>query len=162
MNVMNAILECWYLGLSIAVVGMRAFKLLCLSVFYIGRTDVQFLSPGVGRLFGAIDLDNLPLAFRKDVIIHEAVSGMKPCEGYAGYPVEMFLRSPLTRLHVVFLGVPFCFSFQHRHPYAERWAYLYLLKLRYKDRFGTRAGAAWRILYTLALMPWMRKYRVSQ
>jgi len=42
----------------------------------------------------------------------------------------------------------------------ERWASLYLLKLRYGDRFGTHAGGVWRILYTLALMPWMRKYRV--
>lgn len=42
----------------------------------------------------------------------------------------------------------------------ERWATLYLLKLRHGTDFGSRAGAAWRILFTLALMPWMRKYRV--
>jgi hypothetical protein len=42
----------------------------------------------------------------------------------------------------------------------ERWAMLYLLKLRHGAKFGTRAGGAWRILFTLALMPWLRKYRV--
>jgi hypothetical protein len=49
---------------------------------------------------------------------------------------------------------------QHRHPYMERWALLYLLKLRHGNKFGTQAGGAWRILFTLALMPWLRKYRV--
>lgn len=48
----------------------------------------------------------------------------------------------------------------HRHPYMERWAMLYLLKLRHGPAFGTPAGAAWRILLTLALMPWLRNYRV--
>lgn len=43
----------------------------------------------------------------------------------------------------------------------ERWACLYLLKLRYGDAFGTAAGAAWRILFTLGLMPWLRKYRIQ-
>jgi hypothetical protein len=49
---------------------------------------------------------------------------------------------------------------QHRHPYMERWALLYLLKLRHGSKFGTKAGGAWRIVFTLALMPWLRKYRV--
>jgi hypothetical protein len=48
----------------------------------------------------------------------------------------------------------------HRHPYMERWASLFLLKLRHGDGFGTSAGAAWRILFTMALMPWLRNYRV--
>jgi hypothetical protein len=48
----------------------------------------------------------------------------------------------------------------HRHPYMERWGLLYLLKLRHGASFGTPAGAAWRILLTLALMPWLRNYRV--
>ena len=42
----------------------------------------------------------------------------------------------------------------------ERWAFLYLMKLRHGSKFGSRHGAAWRILLTMALMPWMRKYRV--
>lgn len=41
----------------------------------------------------------------------------------------------------------------------ERWSTLYLLKLRHGPKFGNQAGAAWRILFVLALMPWMRKYR---
>jgi len=49
----------------------------------------------------------------------------------------------------------------HRHPYIERLGVMYMLKLRYGKPFMTRAGRYWRILFTLALMPWMRKYRLQ-
>jgi len=49
----------------------------------------------------------------------------------------------------------------HRHPYIERLASLYLLKLNLGDSFATRAGSAWRLLYALTLMPWLRKYRAN-
>jgi len=35
-----------------------------------------------------------------------------------------------------------------------------MYKLRYGERFVHTAGSGWRLLFTLALMPWMRKYRV--
>jgi hypothetical protein len=49
----------------------------------------------------------------------------------------------------------------HRHPLIERFGLLCLLKLRAGDHFGTRAGAAWRLLYVLTMMPWLRKYRIK-
>lgn len=48
----------------------------------------------------------------------------------------------------------------HRHPYIERLGLLYMIKLRNGDSFATRAGSCWRLLFTQALMPWLRKYRV--
>jgi hypothetical protein len=49
----------------------------------------------------------------------------------------------------------------HRHPYIERLGALFLLKLNCGDRFGTRGGSAWRLLFVLTLMPWLKKYRAS-
>ena len=48
----------------------------------------------------------------------------------------------------------------HRHPYMERLAIIYLLKLRYGDDFCNRAGGQWRLIFVLALMPWLRRYRL--
>jgi hypothetical protein len=49
----------------------------------------------------------------------------------------------------------------HRHPYVERLGALCLLKLNRGDAFGTRGGSAWRLLYVLSLMPWLKKYRAN-
>lgn len=43
----------------------------------------------------------------------------------------------------------------------ERLAVIYILKLRYGEDFGTRAGGAWRLISTMALMPWLRRYRLD-
>jgi len=49
----------------------------------------------------------------------------------------------------------------HRHPYIDRLASLYLLKLKLGDSFGTRAGSAWRLLFSLSLMPWLQMHAVN-
>lgn len=48
----------------------------------------------------------------------------------------------------------------HRHPYLEQLGYLYLMQLRYKDgKFATRSCSAWRLVFVMALMPWLHKFR---
>jgi len=48
----------------------------------------------------------------------------------------------------------------HRHPFLERLAQIYLMKLRYKNFGSCRAAAAWRQLFIVAYFPWLAKYRV--
>jgi len=48
----------------------------------------------------------------------------------------------------------------HRHVFIERFGQLCLLKLRAPKSFGVRACSAWRLLFVLSVMPWLRKYRV--
>lgn len=48
----------------------------------------------------------------------------------------------------------------HRHPYMERLGLVYLMKLYHGKSFGSRAGAYWRMLFVLALMPHLRQYRI--
>ena len=48
----------------------------------------------------------------------------------------------------------------HRHPYLERLAQMYLMKLRHKDFAASGAAAAWRQLCIVAFFPWLAKNRV--
>ena len=38
---------------------------------------------------------------------------------------------------------------------------MYLMKLRYSNHFGQRAGMCWRLIFVHALMPWLHRYRIQ-
>jgi len=46
----------------------------------------------------------------------------------------------------------------HRHPFIERLSAMYLMRLKHGEYFGTDAGAQWRIVFVLTLMPWLVKF----
>ena len=48
----------------------------------------------------------------------------------------------------------------HRHPYINLLGVMYLMKLRYGEHFGNRAGSTWRLIFVHALMPWLHRYRL--
>jgi hypothetical protein len=115
------VMECWNLALTVLAMFRRLVKLLLITAFYIGRLDTPMLAKGVGQV-GPVPLDDYPIQFRKDLLVHEA----------------------------------------HRHPYMERLGVMYMLKLRYGDDFANRAGSAWRLIFVMALMPWLRRFRVDE
>ena len=49
----------------------------------------------------------------------------------------------------------------HRHPYIERLGMMYMMKLKNGKKFACRAGSRWRLLFVCALMPYLRKERIS-
>jgi len=120
-NCMMVCMECWNLALTVLSMLQRLVKLMLVTGFYVGRLDTPMLAKGVGNI-GPVPLDDFPIQFRKDLLLHDA----------------------------------------HRHPYMERLGVMYMLKLRYGDDFATRAGSAWRLIFVMALMPWLRRFRVNE
>jgi hypothetical protein len=120
-NCLMVVMECWNLALTVLAMVQRLVKLLLVAAFYVGRLDTPMLAKGVGNI-GPIPLDDYPIQFRKDLLLHEA----------------------------------------HRHPYMERLGVMYMLKLRHGDDFASRAGSAWRLIFVMALMPWLRRFRVDE
>lgn len=50
----------------------------------------------------------------------------------------------------------------HRHPYIETLGFLYMMQLRHREQgFAKRANSAWRMVFVVALMPWLHKYRAT-
>ena len=67
-NVILLVLQCWYIGISIFYTITRLGILTMLSLIYSGRYDCLFLADGIDVL----RLDSMPLAFIKDILLHEA------------------------------------------------------------------------------------------
>lgn len=49
----------------------------------------------------------------------------------------------------------------HHHPFIESLGTMYLMKVLHGPNFATPAGCCWRLLYTAALLPWLKEYRVA-
>jgi len=83
---------------------------------------------------------------------------------YAGRYDCLFLAPGIDILHLDSMPETFLKDIliheAHRHPYIERLGLVYMLKLRHGNKFCTEGGSAWRVLFVLALMPWLCKYRL--
>jgi hypothetical protein len=58
-------------ALSAGFIVVRMIKLLYVAVTSVGRIDIPFLAPGLGRI-GPLELDNFPTIHTRDVLLHEA------------------------------------------------------------------------------------------
>ena len=69
-NFANLFFECWYIGTGLLVVVTRLVKFLIAASLWLGRIDAFFLDDSVAIL--GKKLDNLPEAFYRDILVHEA------------------------------------------------------------------------------------------
>ena len=81
---------------------------------------------------------------------------------------EVFLAENVRIGTYAFDMLPFHFRKElfvheaHNHPYIDRLASMYLMKLKYGDTFINDAGSAWRRLFVNALVPWTAKLRLRR
>ena len=66
---------------------------------------------------------------------------------------------PIKDIHPINFRKYLLIQEAHRHPYLELLGKIYLMKLSYGKNFIDRAGYCYRLIFTLALMPWLRKHR---
>jgi len=69
-NMVNLFFECWYTGIGVLVVITRLAIFITAGALWLGRIDADFLHPNV-KVMG-INLDSIPDAFKRDMLVHEA------------------------------------------------------------------------------------------
>eukprot|EP00581_Thalassiosira_minuscula_P000876 CAMPEP_0183743918 /NCGR_PEP_ID=MMETSP0737-20130205/65465_1 /TAXON_ID=385413 /ORGANISM="Thalassiosira miniscula, Strain CCMP1093" /LENGTH=1005 /DNA_ID=CAMNT_0025979549 /DNA_START=161 /DNA_END=3178 /DNA_ORIENTATION=- len=70
-NIVGVILEAWNLGITTLYILKRMVTLIVCAFIFIGRIDINFLSPEADEI-GPARLDNFPIVFRKDLLMHDA------------------------------------------------------------------------------------------
>jgi len=144
-------MECWYLAIGGSYLIARIGQLLFGAAFY-GKcrpaSVTRLVAGGINDLpFCGIccSFTTFALVGRIDVPF---LSGDVKVMGYQFDYAPIYYTKDLL-VHEA-----------HRHPYLERLAQMYLMKLRNEKSFICDAGAVWRQLAVMVLFPWMIKYRV--
>merc|ERR1712226_400428 len=147
-NLFSFALECWHLGLTLLGILLRLLKFLLATGIYVGRIDKPILQQDL-----LLDLDNFPRAFRQDLVLAEA--HRHPYMERLGAMVRQnFFSCYLPNMQMIHIPPA-------HHRFFFQLIRQYMMKLRYQDQFSTPAGATWRLLFVMALMPWLRKYRIQ-
>jgi len=151
----------WGLGLAITIALKIVLTMGCRAAEYRNFFRIR---PGAARI-SSLALECWYIGLGGAVMLGRVVQFLMTTAFWMGRIDVHFLAEDINLLGYRFDSVPTNFTKDlllheaHRHPYMERLAQMYLLKLRFPS-FGSNAGAAWRQLAILALFPWLSRYRV--
>jgi hypothetical protein len=154
----------WSIGLSVTIALKMLLTMGCRSFQY---RSFYRIRPGAARV-SSLALECWYFGLASSTALCRVLQFLLAAALWVGRIDVNFLAEDVNFLGYGFDYVPSNFVKDllvheaHRHPYMERLAQMYLMKLKHPDTFGTRAGAAWRQLAVVALFPWMTQYRVLE
>ena len=151
----------WSIGLTITTVSKSMMTGMCRKRFF---RALYRTYPGRAN-FSTLALECWFIGLGGGVLVGRVTQFLLASAFWIGRIDEPFLASNVAVFGYKFDYVPQNYVTEmlvheaHRHPFLERMGAMYLMRLRHRS-FGSDAGACWRQLFVLTLMPWLMKHRV--